>query len=74
MNLEKAVGTAKHAKHAKIQRMKAETRFTKREKGLVRSLPSSLAYFAYFAVVAAGFRRKSPGSENHADSGMDTAV
>jgi hypothetical protein len=56
INLEKAVETANHANHAKTQRIKAEARFTQREKALIRSTLPSLAYLAYFAVETARFR------------------
>ena len=49
-NLEKAVGTAEYAKHAKAERVGEEDRFTQRVNDLVSLTPFPLAYLAYFAV------------------------
>ena len=48
--LEKAVGTAEYAKHAKAERVGEEDRFTQRVNDLVSLTPFPLAYLAYFAV------------------------
>jgi hypothetical protein len=50
MNLEKAVGTAKYANHAKTERIVEKRGFTQRENALLDSTPSPSAYLAYFAV------------------------
>jgi len=49
-NLEKAVGTAKYANHAKPERIVEKCGFTQRENALFNSTSSHFAYFAYFAV------------------------
>ena len=48
--LEKAVGTAEYAKHAKAEQIGEEDRFTQRVNCLVSLTPFPLAYWAYFAV------------------------
>ena len=50
MILEKAVGTAEYAKHAKAEQVGEEDRFTQRVNCLVSLTPFPLAYLAYFAV------------------------
>ena len=45
-SLEKAVGTAEYAKHAKAERVGEEDRFTQRVNDLVSLTPFPLAYFA----------------------------
>ena len=50
INLEKAVGTAEYAKHAKAEQIGEEDRFTQRVNCLVSLTPFPLAYLAYFAV------------------------
>ncbi len=50
VNLEKAVGTAEYAKHAKAERVGEEDRFTQRVNDLVSLTPFPFAYLAYFEV------------------------
>ena len=56
VNLEKAVGTAKYANHAKTERMGEKDVFTQRENAYFDSTPFPFAYLAYFAVPTARFR------------------
>jgi hypothetical protein len=48
--LEKAVGTAKYANHAKTERIGEKDGFTQRENALFDSTPFPFAYLACFAV------------------------
>jgi len=49
-NLEKAIGTAKYANHAKAERIGRENRFSLRVNVSVHSTPFPSAYLACFAV------------------------
>src|SRR5437867_10368417 len=50
LNLEKAIGTAKYANHAKAERIGREERFSQWVNVLVHSTPFPFAYLACFAV------------------------